>query len=162
MLELIAYENPILRTRSMPTDLDEVRDLVRRMFKTMYAEDGIGLAAVQVGFLFRVFITKIQDDRERVYINPEIVATSIEEETVEEGCLSIPGVRAEVTRPAKVSVQATGLNGRTFRLDAQGLLARAIQHELDHLNGRLFIDHLEESKKRELLAAFDTSEERHR
>ena len=159
MLELVTYDNPILRAGSMPTDCDEVRDLVEQMFETMYAEDGIGLAAVQVGFLFRVFITKVQDDRERVYINPEIVETSIEEEAAEEGCLSIPGVRADVTRPLKVSVQATGLNGRTFRLNAQGLLARAIQHELDHLNGRLFIDHLEESKQTELLAHFNASQE---
>ncbi len=154
MLELITLGDPRLRARSEPTASAEVRDLVRQMFKKMYAEEGIGLAAVQVGSLLRVFITKVEDDRERVYINPEIVETSIEEHTAEEGCLSVPGVRADVTRPARVSVQATGLNGRVFRLNAQGLLARAIQHELDHLNGRLFIDCLDEGERDELLADY--------
>ena len=154
MLELITLGDPRLRARSEPTASAEVRDLVRQMFKKMYAEEGIGLAAVQVGSLLRVFITKVEDDRERVYINPEIVETSIEEHTADEGCLSVPGVRADVTRPARVSVQATGLNGRVFRLNAQGLLARAIQHELDHLNGRLFIDCLDEGERDELLADY--------
>lgn len=154
MLELITLGDPRLRARSEPTAPAEVRDLVRQMFKKMYAEEGIGLAAVQVGSLLRVFITKVEDDRERVYINPEIVETSIEEHTAEEGCLSVPGVRADVTRPARVSVQATGLDGRVFRLNAQGLLARAIQHELDHLNGRLFIDCLDEGERDELLADY--------
>ena len=152
MLELITLGDPRLRARSEPTAPAEVRDLVRQMLKTMYAEEGIGLAAVQVGSLLRVFITKVEDDRERVYINPEIVETSIEEHTAEEGCLSVPGVRADITRPSRVSVQATGLDGRVFRLNAQGLLARAIQHELDHLNGRLFIDYLDEGERDELLA----------
>ena len=154
MLELITLGDPRLRARSEPTAPAEVRDLVRQMFKTMYAKEGIGLAAVQVGSLLRVFITKVEDDRERVYINPEIVETSIEQHTAEEGCLSVPGVRADVIRPACVSVQATGLNGRVFRLNAQGLLARAIQHELDHLNGRLFIDCLDEGERDELLADY--------
>ena len=154
MLELITLGDPRLRARSEPTAPAEVRDLVRQMFKTMYAKEGIGLAAVQVGSLLRVFITKVEDDRERVYINPEIVETSIEQHTAEEGCLSVPSVRADVTRPARVSVQATGLNGRVFRLNAQGLLARAIQHELDHLNGRLFIDCLDEGERDELLADY--------
>ena len=154
MLQLVTYDDPRLRARSVPTDPDEVRDIVREMFETMHAEEGIGLAAVQVGRPLRVFITKVEDDRERVYINPEIIETSIEEDTAEEGCLSIPGKRADVTRPARVSVQATSLKGRIFRLNAQGLLARAIQHELDHLNGRLFIDHLDEGERDELLADY--------
>ena len=154
MLQLVTYDDPRLRARSVPTDPDEVRDIVREMFETMHAEEGIGLAAVQVGRPLRVFITKVEDDRERVYINPEIIETSIEEDTAEEGCLSIPGKRADVTRPARVSVQATALDGRVFRLNAQGLLARAIQHELDHLNGRLFIDYLDEGERDELLADY--------
>ena len=154
MLQLVTYDDPRLRARSVPTDPDEVRDVVREMFETMHAEEGIGLAAVQVGRPLRVFITKVEDDRERVYINPEIIETSIEEDTAEEGCLSIPGKRADVTRPARVSVQATSLKGRIFRLNAQGLLARAIQHELDHLNGRLFIDRLDEGERDELLADY--------
>ena len=154
MLQLVTYDDPRLRARSVPTDPDEVRDIVREMFETMHAEEGIGLAAVQVGRPLRVFITKVEDDRERVYINPEIIETSIEEDTAEEGCLSIPGKRADVTRPARVSVQATSLKGRIFRLNAQGLLARAIQHELDHLNGRLFIDRLDEGERDELLADY--------
>ena len=154
MLPVITLGDPRLRERSAPTDPAAVRGLVRMMFKTMYGEDGIGLAAVQVGRPLRVFVTKVADDRERVYINPEIVETSIEEETAEEGCLSIPGVRADVTRSARVSVQATGLNGRTFRVNARGVLARAIQHELDHLNGVLFIDHLDRRERDALLAGY--------
>lgn len=159
---MVTYPDPRLNVRSEPTHPDEVRDLVRQMFETMYAEEGIGLAAVQVGRPLRVFVTKVRDDRERVYINPEIVETSIEENTAEEGCLSIPDTRADVTRPARVSVQATNLKGRTFRLNAQGLLARAIQHELDHLNGRLFIDHLDERERAELLADYAGSPPPHR
>lgn len=162
MLELVTYDDPRLRARSVPTDPDEVRDLVRQMFETMYTEEGIGLAAVQVGRPLRVFVTKVRDDRERVYINPEIVETSIEENTAEEGCLSIPDVRADVTRPARVSVQATNLKGRTFRLNAEGLLARAIQHELDHLDGRLFIDHVDEREREALLADYAGSPRRER
>lgn len=159
---MVTYPDPRLNVRSEPTHPDEVRDLVRQMFETMYAEEGIGLAAVQVGRPLRVFVTKVRDDRERVYINPEIVETSIEENTAEEGCLSIPDTRADITRPARVSVQATNLKGRTYRLNAQGLLARAIQHELDHLNGRLFIDHLDERKRAELLADYAGSPPPHR
>ena len=159
---MVTYPDPRLNVRSESTHPDEVRDLVRAMFETMYAEEGIGLAAVQVGRPLRVFVTKVRDDRERVYINPEIVETSIEENTAEEGCLSIPDTRADVTRPARVSVQATNLKGRTFRLNAQGLLARAIQHELDHLNGRLFIDHLDERERAELLADYAGSPPPHR
>ena len=159
---MVTYPDPRLNVRSEPTHPDEVRDLVRQMFETMYAEEGIGLAAVQVGRPLRVFVTKVRDDRERVYINPEIVETSIEENTAEEGCLSIPDTRADITRPARVSVQATNLKGRTYRLNAQGLLARAIQHELDHLNGRLFIDHLDERERAELLADYAGSPPPHR
>ena len=154
MLPVITLGDPRLRERSAPADLESVRDLVRSMFKTMYGQEGIGLAAVQVGRPLRVFVTKVADDRERVYVNPEIVATSIEEETAEEGCLSIPGIHADVSRSARVSVQATGLNGRTFRLNASGLLARAIQHEIDHLNGVLFIDHLDRRERDALLAEY--------
>lgn len=162
MLDLVTYPDPRLNAQSEPADPDAVRDLVGAMFETMYAEEGIGLAAVQVGRPLRVFITRVRDDRERVYINPEIVETSIEEDTAEEGCLSIPDVRADVTRPARVGVQATNLKGRTFRLNAQGLLARAIQHELDHLNGRLFIDHLDEREREALLADYAGSPRRER
>lgn len=154
MLPVITLGDRRLRARSELTDPAAVRDLVRRMFETMYDQDGIGLAAVQVGRPLRVFVTKVKDDRERVYVNPEIVETSIEQETAEEGCLSIPGVHADVTRSARVSVQATGLNGRTFRLNASGLLARAIQHEIDHLNGVLFIDHLDKRQRDALLADY--------
>lgn len=154
MLPVITLGDPRLREPSAPADPAAVRGLVRMMFKTMYGEDGIGLAAVQVGRPLRVFVTKVADDRERVYVNPEIIETSIEEETAEEGCLSIPGVRADVTRSARVSVQATGLNGRVFRVNARGVLARAIQHEIDHLNGVLFIDHLDRRERDALLAGY--------
>ena len=97
--------------------------------------------------MVRMFVTKAPDDRERVFINPQIVRTGIDTEAGEEGCLSIPGPRAEVKRAAAVRVQARNRRGRRFTIDAQGMLARVIQHEIDHLNGVLFIDHLSEAEQ---------------
>ena len=152
MLNIVTLGDERLNRHSIlvPEFDGEIQNLSEQMFETMYANKGIGLAAVQVGKLIRLFITHVPNDSPRVFINPEIVETSVEQGTYEEGCLSIPEVNADVIRPAQVKIQAWNLKGRPFSLDAEELLARVIQHEIDHLNGVLFIDHLS-SIKRKLL-----------
>ena len=156
-MRIVLFGEDILREVSEPISAidQEVVELAEAMFDTMYRERGIGLAAVQVGRLVRMFITHVPDDEPRVYINPEIIGTSIEEWKYEEGCLSIPGLNADVIRPAAVKIQALNLRGRAFTLDAEGLLGRAIQHELDHLNGVLFLDKLKPKKREKLLKDYD-------
>jgi len=141
------YGDPVLREISEPVEeLDgRIEQLVQDMFETMYAAEGVGLAAPQVGVLKRLFIVDLQDHEEGskplVFINPKILerkGTAV----MEEGCLSIPGIRSEIKRAEEVVVQAQDIKGQTFELRATGLLARAILHENDHLDGRLFVDYL--------------------
>ena len=149
MLEVVTLGHPALRRRAdpVPEVTPELRRLADDMLAVMKQHEGIGLAATQVNRMVRLFVTRAPDDRERVFINPEIVRTGIETESREEGCLSIPGPRADVERPAHVRVQARNRRGRLFSLQADGMLARVIQHELDHLNGTLFIDHLGDEER---------------
>jgi peptide deformylase len=152
MLDLVTLGDERLQKHSIlvPEFNGTLQHLIEQMFDTMYQNQGIGLAAVQVGSFLRVFITDIQNDKPRVFINPELVETSVEQGSFEEGCLSIPGINADVIRSSAVKVQAWSEEGRPFSTDAEGLLARVAQHELDHLNGILFIDRID-SKKRERL-----------
>ncbi len=156
MLSIITIGDPLLaKTSALVPDINaDIRKLVERMFETMGTR-GIGLAAVQVGEAIRLFITRAPRDQLRVFINPDILETSIEEETLEEGCLSVPGLYTEMVRPASVRVQAWNEKGRPFTLTADGMLARVIQHELDHLNGILFVDRLEAKRRKRLLASYD-------
>ena len=156
MLEVVTLGHPMLRRRTEPvaTVTDEQRRLVDEMIATMHEKKGIGLAAPQVAQPLRMFVTAAPEDRERVFVNPEIIGTGIELEAGEEGCLSIPGPRADVERPAVVRVQALNRRGRRFTLAAEGMLARVIQHELDHLNGVLFIDHLSEEERERVLREY--------
>ncbi|MDE0025437.1 MAG: peptide deformylase [Spirochaetaceae bacterium] len=149
MLEVVTLGHPALRRRAdpVPEVTPELRRLADDMLAVMKHHEGIGLAATQVNRMVRLFVTRAPEDRERVFINPEIVRTGIEIESREEGCLSIPGPRADVERPAHVRVQARNRRGRLFSLEAEGMLARVIQHELDHLNGTLFIDHLSDEER---------------
>ena len=146
MLRIVPYPHPALRYESRPVLQidDKLRGIVREMFALMYASNGIGLAANQVGIPLRFFVLNLtadpeQPDEERVFINPEIVKRHSSAEN-EEGCLSLPGLYAKVRRARKVRVRAFDLAGEPFELEADELLGRAIQHELDHLDGRLFID----------------------
>lgn len=130
---------------------DDIRKIVDDMFDTMYQEEGIGLAAPQVDILQRIITIDIEGDKQNqlVLINPEILAS--EGETgIEEGCLSIPGFRALVPRKEKVTVKALDRHGKEFTLDADGLLAICIQHEIDHLNGILFVDYLSPLKRQRI------------
>lgn len=145
----------LYKKASLVPDIDKkIVDLSTAMIETMYTGNGIGLAGPQVGEGLRLFVCHVPNDRARVFINPEIVGTSHEQIPYEEGCLSIPGMYADVTRPAFVTVQAWDERGKPFTVDADGMLARVIQHELDHLNGVLFIDHLDEKKKKRIIKLF--------
>jgi peptide deformylase len=147
-LRLRYYGDPILRKKAEPVDefLPEIPELVEGMFECMYREAGIGLAAPQVGVSERVFVLDVSEEGgervKRAFVNPVLVERSPDTDTAEEGCLSIPGIRADVKRPARVVVEARDERGAPFRLEAGGILARAIQHETDHLDGILFIDRL--------------------
>ena len=134
------------------------RQLVEDMFETMYAAPGIGLAAIQVGEPKRVvtmdLAKKDEPKQPQVFINPEVVEKSDEKNTHEEGCLSIPEYYEEVTRPAQVKVRYLDLDGKQHEVEANGLLATCIQHEIDHLNGVLFIDHISKLKRDRVIKKF--------
>ncbi len=149
-----------LREKSLPVEevTDEIRRLVDAMFDTMEEKDGIGLAAPQVGHNIRLFVVGIESQR-FIFINPEIIETSQETCTMEEGCLSIPKIYEAVVRPSKVRVQFLNLEGKRKTIDAEGLLARVIQHENDHLNGVLFVDRLDEELREEAIERFNKKQE---
>lgn len=144
---IVIYGDPVLREVSEPVEKvnQEIKDLVSDMMDTLKKAQGLGLAAVQVGVPKRVFIVdlSVADITEplRVFINPEIIETEDEIE-YEEGCLSFPGIYQKIERPARVKVRALDPDGNQFELEAVGIVARAILHEYDHLEGKLFIDHL--------------------
>jgi peptide deformylase len=149
VLEIVKYPHPALRYESRPIEQidDALRSTVRAMFELMYEARGIGLAANQVALPFRFFVLNLtadpeQKDQEQVFINPEIVKrhSSVEGE---EGCLSLPGLYADVRRARRIRVRAYDLEGNPVEHDVEDLFSRAVQHELDHLDGRLFIDYLE-------------------
>lgn len=156
MLDLVYVPDDVLTTKASPVkDLDEqTRVLAEQMVEAVQHHEGIGLAAPQVNVLQRIFVVYLRDDKPRVFINPEILGTSMEENVIEEGCLSIPGVYADVRRPSGITVQAFNEKGKPFTLDAEGMLARVIQHEYDHLNGVLFTDHLTEGKRNRLMKKY--------
>lgn len=144
---IVIYGDPVLRERAKPIeDIDQdVKDLVATMIATLKNANGLGLAAPQVGISARLFIVDLSavdlTEEVRVFINPEIIETW-GQVSLEEGCLSFPGIFQRVTRPEEVKVKATDINGNEFTLEASGILARAILHENDHLEGKLFIDYL--------------------
>ncbi len=144
-LKLIYEGNPILRQTSKPVEniTKSIKKLVANMFETMYADNGIGLAAPQIAKKKRVIIIDLQTKKSKpvALINPEIISSRGETES-EEGCLSCPGLTAVVKRAADVVVQGLDINGNLIEIKAEGLLAIAFQHEVDHLNGILFIDRL--------------------
>jgi peptide deformylase len=145
VLKVRKYGDPTLRRRAEPVGAitPEIRTIVAAMVDTMYDEVGIGLAAPQVGISLRLIVVGDEETREaRALINPVITEQS-GQATAEEGCLSIPGIFAPVTRSAWVRVEALDLGGQTVKMDARGLLARVLQHEIDHLDGVLFIDRLD-------------------
>lgn len=155
LLTILEYPDPRLRriAATVPAVTSEIQKLVRDMAETMYAAPGVGLAATQVDVHKRVIVMDISEARDelRVFINPEILSSAGEAEN-EEGCLSVPGYYDKVTRAAQVRVRALDRNGAPFELDADGLLAVCIQHEMDHLVGKVFVDHLSPLKRARLAA----------
>lgn len=143
--KIMVYGNEILRMRSREVEDfgAELAVTVNEMYNTMYKSNGIGLAAPQVGVSLRIIVIDVSDydGPKMALINPKIISKSQNREWEEEGCLSIPGLRAQVERSTKVRVRAQDLSGKTNEFSARGLFARAIQHELDHLDGILFTDH---------------------
>jgi peptide deformylase len=164
--DILIIPDKRLREKSEPVkavDAD-VRTLVDDMFATMYAAPGIGLAAIQIGVPSRVVTMDLAGKEEppqpQVFINPEIVSSSSEKSVYEEGCLSIPEYYEEVERPAKVRVRFTDLDGKVQEEDAEGLFATCIQHEIDHLNGVLFVDYLSKLKRDRVLKKFSKAAKR--
>ena len=147
-LPILIAPHPVLKAKARPAgpqDADAVRDLIPRMFATMYKAPGIGLAAPQVGVGLRVVVIDLMAGNVSTpltLINPDIIAADSELETREEGCLSLPGQYADVTRPARVTVRYTDASGAKRQIEADGLLSACLQHEIDHLDGILFVDHL--------------------
>ncbi|NCC64995.1 MAG: peptide deformylase [Spirochaetia bacterium] len=164
MLDIYTLGEEVIQEKCQPvTTFDNaLRILVDAMFETMDQADGVGLAAPQVGVSSRLFVIHIKNTEKRAYINPQIIETSVETEASEEGCLSIPGVWHDVERPARVTVQAQDLEGKVFTVKAEGLLARAIQHETDHLNGVLFIDRLDAVEREKMVKAYEKRSKRRR
>ena len=150
LLPILEFPDPRLRTKAQPVEQvdDALRKLIDDMFETMYAAPGIGLAATQVNVHKRVVVIDVSEQRnERLaLINPELVSHSGMEET-EEGCLSVPGIYEKVKRADRIRVRALDRDGKQIEFDADGLLAVCIQHEMDHLEGVLFIDHLSRLKR---------------
>jgi peptide deformylase len=149
-LTILEYPDPRLRTRAVPVDAVDarLRDLIDDMFETMYAAKGIGLAATQVDVHRRLLVADVSEahDEPRVFINPEILwregtATS------QEGCLSVPGYYDDVERAERIRVRATDRDGKTLESEFEGLVAVCVQHEIDHLDGKLFVDYLSEMKR---------------
>ncbi|RKQ63910.1 peptide deformylase [Thermovibrio guaymasensis] len=153
--EIRIYPDEVLKKEAQRVEdfNSELRELVGDMFDTMYKKGGVGLAANQVGVLKRVFIVDLNSGKEGqgkeklVFINPEIIHSE-GKDVAQEGCLSLPGLWKKVKRAKRVVIKAQDLEGREFQMEAEGLLARALQHELDHLNGMVFIDRLSPLQRR--------------
>ena len=150
ILDILRYPDERLHTVAAPIETvdDEVRRIAADMAETMYAAPGVGLAATQVNVHRRLIVIDTSDTRDQLLtlINPEILAAEGEQEC-EEGCLSVPGIYDKVMRAAKVKVRALGLDGQPFEIDAEGLLAVCIQHEMDHLEGKVFVEYLSRLKQ---------------
>ncbi|MFN2397673.1 MAG: peptide deformylase [Gemmatimonadaceae bacterium] len=162
LLDIYLLGAPILRQETKPVTAvtDELRTLMDNMFETMYAAKGIGLAAPQVGRLERLAVVNA-DERPFVIMNPEIVLTE-GKHRAEEGCLSIPDIYGDVDRALRVVVHALDRNGKAFELEASDLLARCLQHEIDHLHGKLFIDYLSLFKRRAAISKWEKSRDGNR
>ena len=155
LLPILHYPDPRLHKVSAPVPAvdDRIRQLIRDMAETMYAAPGIGLAASQVDVHERVLIIDISEARNELqaFVNPQIIEASGEAEC-EEGCLSVPGIFEKVRRAEKVKVRALNVEGEEFILDAEGMLAVCIQHEIDHLDGKVFVEYLSRLKQRRIAA----------
>jgi len=155
--EVVIMGDPILRTAAAEVDAfdPDLKTLVRDMFETMYHAEGIGLAAPQIGISQRVIVVDLRSEEQPearlALINPEIVWASRDNEKSPEGCLSIPGLEEVITRSSAIRVEAVGIDGGRMELEADGLFARVLQHEIDHIDGILFVDRVSALKRRILM-----------
>jgi len=151
ILNILEFPDPRLRTIAKPvTDVtDETRTLIDDMFETMYDCPGIGLAATQIDVHEQIIVMDVSEDKSEplVFINPKLTILDGEPEKMQEGCLSVPGFYEDVERIEHVKIEALDRNGKAFELEARGLLAVCIQHEMDHLNGKLFVDYISSTKR---------------
>ena len=154
LLPILNFPDPRLRTRAKPIDkiTDDIRTLASDMLDTMYAAPGVGLAASQVDRHLELIVMDISEDKSQpmVFINPKVIPLGNETAPYEEGCLSIPEIYDKVERSARVRIEALDLKGQPISLDAEGLLAVCIQHEMDHLSGKLFVDYLSPLKRQRI------------
>jgi peptide deformylase len=160
ILDIRVLGDPVLRKPTKPVTevTDELRKLVGDMFETMYAAEGIGLAAPQVGRTERLAVVDVEG-RKYTLINPQIVTKTGAVEKAEEGCLSIPDIYGDVARPPDVTIRALDENGNQYEASANGLLGRCFQHEIDHLDGKLFIDYLSPLKRKAALSKWEKEKE---
>jgi peptide deformylase len=153
ILNILHYPDSRLRQKALPVKKvdSQIKQLVDDMFETMYDAPGIGLAATQANVQQRIIVIDISEDKSEPYcfINPKIMQSDGEEE-MEEGCLSVPGIYEKVTRAEHILVSALGREGKEFELEANGVLSTCIQHEIDHLEGKLFVDYLSELKRQRI------------
>jgi peptide deformylase len=151
ILPILEFPDPRLRTLAKPVSQvdDGIRRLIDDMLETMYDAQGIGLAATQVDHHLQLIVMDLSEDKNepRVYINPTVTPLVEEKAPYDEGCLSVPGFYETVERPARVRINALDRDGKPFELETDGLLAVCIQHEMDHLNGKLFVDYLSSLKR---------------
>ena len=165
ILDILHFPDPRLRQQARP--VVEVNEAIRRtaddMFETMYEAPGIGLAAIQVDIPWRILVVDISEEKNQplCLINPEIIETA-GEETMDEGCLSVPGFYESVTRAERIRIRALDRDGKGFEMEADGLLAVCIQHEIDHLDGKLFVDYLSALKRQRIQKRLEKEARQHR
>jgi len=162
-MDIITLGDDLLRQKAKKIDKidDEIRALAVQMYEIIKRDKGIGIAGPQVGVMKRIFVVQIEgEEGGHVFINPSILETSVATTKYEEGCLSIPGIYANVVRSETIKIQAWNEKGRPFTVEASGLLARVILHEYDHLEGVLFLDHLPESKREKLIEKYEKSKKK--
>lgn len=151
LLPILSFPDPRLRTIAKPVGevTQQIRQLAADMFETMYEAPGIGLAATQVDQHIQLIVMDLSEDKNQplVFINPKVTPLTEDKQPYEEGCLSVPQIYDKVERPSRVKIDAIGLDGKAFEMEAEGLLAVCIQHEMDHLDGKLFVDYLSPLKR---------------
>ena len=158
-MQILTLGNEMLRQKAVKIENidEEIMNLAINMLEILERDKGVGVAGPQIGVMKRIFVVSIQGDIPRVFINPSILETSLATAKYEEGCLSVPGVYSNITRPETIKIQAWNEKGRPFTLETSGILARVILHEYDHLEGILFFDHLPEDKKNKLIEKYEKS-----